>query len=213
MADAYRKTIGHLTGEEIRQLRKKKNWSQLKLAEAIGVGIASIKRWEGGVVQTTSMDNLLRYFLVQSNCCVEFTGNRDFSVGRTKLAFDQFESSLGHKLLVEDDKFLYGAKYMFYADMVAYRELGKSITGATYAALPLGPQLNNYRDLAPAIIEADTTHVEPLTDTEKQIIANVAKKFPGDKDAFHASHKESVWKGLSPGALIGYSSAFKLKAI
>lgn len=33
---------------------------------------------------------------------------------------------------------LYAAKYLWYADMVAFRDLGRSITGASYAALPMG---------------------------------------------------------------------------
>ena len=38
---------------------------------------------------------------------------------------------------------LYAAKFFWYADMLAFRDLGSSMTGAGSAALPLGPQLNN----------------------------------------------------------------------
>ena len=38
--------------------------------------------------------------------------------------------------------------------MVAFRNIGRSMTGATYAALPYGPQLNNYSDLIDEIKKA-----------------------------------------------------------
>ena len=58
-------------------------------------------------------------------------------------------------LLRPTDRLLYAAKYLWYANMVAFRETGQGImTGATYAALPYGPQLNNYADLVDLIREA-----------------------------------------------------------
>ena len=50
-----------------------------------------------------------------------------------------FEQKLGRVLLKKTDRMLYAAKYLWYADMVAYRDLGAGMTGAGYAALPLGP--------------------------------------------------------------------------
>ena len=67
----------------------------------------------------------------------------------------EFESVLGKHILRKNDKMLFAAKYLWYADMVAHRETGESLTGSTYAALPYGPQLNNYKDLIQDIIEAD----------------------------------------------------------
>jgi len=108
---------------------------------------------------------------------------------------------------------LYAAKYMWYIDMAAYRETGQSVTGAPYAALPMGPQLNNYRDLVYAIIKADDRHAEPLTAEEKAIIERVANAFPTQKKVFDASHREIVWKEKSIGHTIPYSDTFRLTEI
>ncbi len=49
IADAYREKVGLLTGREIKSLRKGKDLTQQQLADAMKVGIASIKRWETGM--------------------------------------------------------------------------------------------------------------------------------------------------------------------
>jgi putative zinc finger/helix-turn-helix YgiT family protein len=84
MADAYRLATGLLSGAEIRQLRKRKNLSQQALADELEVGIASIKRWETGVIQSKAMDHLLRT-LLEELPCNEHTGHRDFSIPRIRL--------------------------------------------------------------------------------------------------------------------------------
>ena len=105
---------------------------------------------------------------------------------------------------------LYAAKYMWYIDMEAYRQTGQGVTGATYAALPMGPQLNNYKDLVEEIIKANEKQAEPLTEEEKHIIEKVAFAFPNTKIIYSASHRETVWKKKSPGHFIPYSDAFRL---
>lgn len=53
--------LGRLTPTEIRDLRARHGFSQAKLAEVTGIGIASIKRWEAGtVIQNASLDARLR---------------------------------------------------------------------------------------------------------------------------------------------------------
>jgi hypothetical protein len=104
------------------------------------------------------------------------SGNRELSLSRIKLVATHFESFLKFKLLVRDDKFLFVAKYLWYADMLAFRSLGRSMTGATYAALPYGPQLNNYRDLVDDI-KNSTDESEALSEEELRIVRQIAEKF------------------------------------
>ena len=59
-ADAYRARHGLLTSEEIRTRRKALGMSQAKFAEHLGVGVASVKRWEMGKIQDRSSDRLIR---------------------------------------------------------------------------------------------------------------------------------------------------------
>lgn len=209
LADSYRQAVGLLGSEEIRGLRQDKGLSQQTLADALDVGIASIKRWESGVIQSKSMDTLLRSFLLD-HACNEHTGNREFSIPGIRLVLDAFSERLQRPLLKKDDRMLYAAKYLWYADMVAFRDLGHSITGASYAALPMGPQLNNYRDLVDEIFKADVSSVPPLTPDEAAIVAAVAGTFPRNKQIYNASHREPIWLQCNTGAIIPYSRAAEL---
>lgn len=209
MADAYRRATGLLSSEDIRRLRQEKGLSQQALADALEVGIASIKRWETGTIQSKSMDTLLRT-LLEERPCDAHTGHREFSIARIRLVLDTFAKYLGRPLLKKDDRMLYAAKYLWYADMAAFRDLCRSMTGATYAALPMGPQLNNYRDLVDEILKAAPRSASPLTAEEEEIIAAVARAFPTNKAVFDASHREPVWQSCSTGVIIPYTEAVRL---
>ena len=213
IADAYRKAVNLLTGEEIVQKRKRFNLTQESLAKRMNVGIASIKRWEGGTVQSKSMDHALRIALGGQSAGDSCTGNRTFSIPRIKLVVKEFESVLGKNILKKNDKMLFAAKYLWYADMVAHREIGESLTGSTYAALPYGPQLNNYKDLIEDIIKADESKTEPLNSEEKRIITRIALKFPKERMVYEAAHKEKIWKKQPNGAIIPYTDSAELTAL
>lgn len=216
IADAYRKAVNLLTGDEIVKGRKRLRWSQEQLARAANVGIASVKRWETGQIQTKPMDNILRRVLSGNNAvCDLYTGNRALSLSRIKMVLNRFGDLLGREMIKEDpnDKLLYEAKYLWYADMVAYRESGQSITGATYARLPQGPQLNNYKDLISMIKKSDETEADPLTDHELRIISRVAAVFPGKQKIYRAAHKEKAYTARKDGELIPYTDAESIKAL
>lgn len=214
IADAYREATGLLTGEEIKRKRTELGWTQRELARKAGIGIASIKRWENGIIQTKSMDQALKSAFRGARVGNPYTGNRAaISIPRIKLVMKSLEKELGCEFLVDGDKLLYDAKHLWYVDMLTYNDLGKSITGATYAALPYGPQLNNYNDLISLIREADEGEAEPLSEEEKRIIARVAAAFPSKKSAYDAAHHERVWEKRPTGALIPYTDASELTEI
>jgi DNA-binding transcriptional regulator YiaG len=213
IADAYRKSVGLLTGKEIVEGRKKMDITQAILAERMNVGIASIKRWERSSIQSKSMDHALRIALGGQSVGDSCTGNRTFSIPRIKLVVKEFESALGKHILKKNDKMLFAVKYLWYADMVAHRETGESMTGATYAKLPYGPQLNNYKDLIEDIMKADETKAEPLSPEEKRIITRIALKFPEERMAYDAAHKEKIWKKQPNGAIIPYTDSAELIGI
>ena len=95
IADAYRTKTGLLTGQEIRSLREARGLTQRQLAEVMNIGIASIKRWETGMIQTKSMDHALRRHLQRGIRSDNYTGNREISLPRIKLAAKAFERILG----------------------------------------------------------------------------------------------------------------------
>ena len=97
--------------------------------------------------------------------------------------------------------------------MIAFILLGRSITGATYTALPHGPQLNNYKELIDDIRDANENEADPLIADEKQIITRIAVTFPTKRDVYNASHREKIWKEKEIGSIIPYSDASRLTEI
>ncbi len=60
VADSYRGQHGLLTSDEIRNRRARLHMSQAEFARYLGVGVASLKRWEMGKVQDVSSDELIK---------------------------------------------------------------------------------------------------------------------------------------------------------
>jgi HTH-type transcriptional regulator/antitoxin MqsA len=60
VSDAYRKAHDLLTGAEIRAARDRLGMSQRDFSDYLGVGNASVQRWEAGQVQDKAMDGLIR---------------------------------------------------------------------------------------------------------------------------------------------------------
>jgi hypothetical protein len=73
------------------------------------------------------------------------------------------------------------------------------IGGPGIAALPLGPQLNNYRELIEDIMKEDPSTAEPLTPEEKRILVRIAMKFPQERMVYNAVHRERARKGKAKG--------------
>lgn len=213
IADAYRFRMGLLTGNEIKSLRVSRGLNQQQLADSMNVGVASIKRWETGLIQSKAMDHALRIRFQGEIGPDNYSGNRELSLPRIKLVARRFEKLIGKRLLKANDRFLFLAKYLWYADMLAFRKLGRGLTGATYAAITYGPQLNNYKDLVKPIKASDETEAEPLSTEELRIIQQVAEKFPEKESVYKAAHREKVWQKTATGALIPYSSAHELSEI
>lgn len=60
ISDAYREQHGLLTSAELKRIRKRLRMNQKEFAEYLGVGIASVKRWEAGLIQDAAMNELVR---------------------------------------------------------------------------------------------------------------------------------------------------------
>lgn len=60
VSDAYRRKVGLLTMGEIESLRHNLSMSLPEFASHVGVGIATLKRWRRGEVQTEALDRLVR---------------------------------------------------------------------------------------------------------------------------------------------------------
>ena len=60
LADKYRAAHGLLTSDEIRARRRRLGMSQAKFAQYVGVGLASIKRWEMGRIQDKHHNEIIK---------------------------------------------------------------------------------------------------------------------------------------------------------
>ena len=82
IAEAYRERHGLLTSKELKTIRKRLSMSQRDFAAFLGVGIASVKRWEAVLIQDEAMDKLIRL-------------RTDPQTARTNV--EQLERRLGHR--------------------------------------------------------------------------------------------------------------------
>ncbi len=94
ISDAYRKKVGLLTSEEIQKGRRDLGLTQKTLARKINVGIASIKRWEGGLIQSKSMNTALKSALRGRGVGNNYSGNRALSIPRIKLVIKEGASGI-----------------------------------------------------------------------------------------------------------------------
>ena len=60
VSDAYRRKVGLLTIDEIESLRRDLNMTLPEFASYVSVGIATLKRWRRGEIQTEALDRLVR---------------------------------------------------------------------------------------------------------------------------------------------------------
>lgn len=58
--DVYKKEHGLLLTKDIIDIRKKRGWSQEKMAKFLDIGLKDICRYENGAVQTKAIDNMIR---------------------------------------------------------------------------------------------------------------------------------------------------------
>ncbi len=146
----------------------------------------------------------------RSRTCCHLTPARQDQQHLLRVAGERADERLDLSLRLEP---VHAAKYLWYADMLAFRSLGRSMTGATYAALPYGPQLNNYRDLVDAIKESNESAAEPLSRAEIGVLDHLVGKFPREQMIYDAAHRETVWSETPTGAVIPYSRAFELTEV
>ena len=60
VSDAYRRKVGLLTMDEIDRLRRNLKMTWPEFASYVFVGIATLKRWKRGEIQTRALDRLIR---------------------------------------------------------------------------------------------------------------------------------------------------------
>lgn len=126
-------------------------------------------------------------------------------------------------------------KLLFYADFVAYRQIGKGITGLAYKAIQHGPVpvrwdriYSFYDEINQEIVQfsdgrAGTKLVSKLSpdmtefdEDELKVLEFVCERFKSETPTqiSETSHQEEAWKrNVDSDQLINYEMAFTLKAI
>lgn len=231
-ADKYRENHGLLTSDKIVAIRKAMEMSQRQFSEYLGVGEASIKRWETYYVQEVAMDEHIRlkcdkHFAEQNAFDVaiatqstdEFTGNREFS-------WERFSNAV--LALIETCKSpLYINKALFYLDFLHFKNYAVGITGCDYAKLEYGPCPDNYKLLfrkmiseelikesrGHALIAQQKPNLDIFDDNEKETLKKIVKLTKKDQGQylFEISHTEDAYTKSSMWCPISYKYSKKLK--
>ncbi len=125
-------------------------------------------------------------------------------------------------------------KLLFYADFLHFKNFGRAISGAKYAALPMGPVPDNYAPIFGLIersgyiltelideyegfVAKEKFNKELFSGNELETLRNVLDAFQYKKtnEIVHLSHQEKAWiENEKEKKLISYQDyAFELKAI
>lgn len=231
-ADQYRENHDLLNSKDIVALRKKLDMSQRLFADYLGVGEASIKRWETYFAQVSAMDEHIRLkcdkdfaqknafeVAIATQVADEFSGNREFS-------WDRFTNAV--LALIESCKSpLYINKALFYLDFLHFKNHKISITGSNYAKLEYGPCPDEYKILFKKMLEdglikeskghellaIQKVNLDIFDDNEKETLNEIIKltKKDSGKRLYNLSHEEDAYTKSSMWSVVSYAYAKKLK--
>ncbi len=231
-ADKYRDDHGLLNSQKIIAIRKNMEMSQRQFAQYLGVGDASIKRWETYFAQEAAMDEHIRL-----KCDKEFAQKNAFDVSVATQTVDQFSGNREFSwerfsnvvlALIESCKSpLYINKALFYLDFLHFKKNGIGITGSRYAKLEYGPCPDDYKILFKKIVEEGLIHeskghelianvkvnFDIFDDSEKETLNKIIKltKKDSGKRLYNLSHEEEAYTKSSMWSVVSYSYAKKLK--
>jgi len=246
--DAYRSKHGLITTYEIQKIREEFGLNQRDFARLIGLGEITVARYESGFIpskanslrirQLNNLDQLKSYYKETKAALSER------AVEKIEHYIQTFVSIENGNQVYENERFfavtakfvemanrenipMYVTKlnkYMFYGDFLAFKRLGKSLTGSRYVRLSFGPVPNRYDykyDMNPYI----KTEVEDesilyyrtedaiddafLTQAERAIMEEVFSRLHAmrSSEISEMSHQEDAWVKTSPGDYVSYAHA------
>ncbi len=232
-SDAYRKKYHLLTSNEIVNFRKKMNMTQDQFANYLGVGVASLKRWENGAIQEKANDELIRLKCSKEKLTEQLYDLESLSINDIYRGNKQFDFNIFANVVV----FLLGTapsplfyfKVLFYVDFLSFKRNGIGITGLTYSALPYGPCPSYYNKLNSDLINQKWVEEKGkhnlvakkkfdsslFTKTELLVLKEIKKLLDtkGSRYFYDGSHEESAWKNTYGNELISYELAKGLKLV
>ena len=232
LSETYRKKHDLLTSEEIIEYRGRLNKTQEEFADYLGVGVASLKRWELGKIQDPSSDKLMRLcsdpdfaernaveILYNQHGSNNFHGNKNFDPEKfKKVVLNCIEK-------IHNFSPLFLNKALFHIDFLHYKHFQVSVTGCSYACLDYGPCPDQYQSLFKKLLDEGviqrkgqhsfkteiTCDPSGFSNTEKKVMNYVIGLFKQDSENYYQmSHKEEGWEKTPYVTLIDYKYASKL---
>lgn len=245
--------------------------TQLQFAALVGMGVATINRYENGADPTPAHAQLLSGLMEDANTLLRMLADKEEVLGRpthmrlTKIAegrlaysallrVEQHQRSIASPEYTGKREFDLERlvqmilcfthlgewktklnKLLFYSDFLAFKELGRSISGTRYVRGSYGPIPDQFQQLFAALMESEilTAREEFLPDdrpVEKLVAKRVFDRtkfskseleilefvynFFKNKTAKHAvglSHEESAYIEAGEGESLSYSFASSLK--
>lgn len=149
-ADTYRENNNLYTSQQILQFRETLGLSQQLFAEYLGVGQASVKRWETYYVQDVSQNQLIQLKCDLEQAKLNFLflkykknkPNIDF--GYTPFSPNCFKEIYNFYKNNIDNSQINLPFFFFYCDFLYFKKTEKSICGLNYIALRSGPEPKCY---------------------------------------------------------------------
>ena len=164
-----------------------------------------------------------------------FASERGSDNGYGQISLDRLRNILLYVIEKCDEVFCTKMnKLLFYIDFMAYRQLGRSITGLTYRALDYGPVperwsriYSNFDEIIQeprqiwdkegiALLAISDADMSGFTQEELQIMDSVCARFASmsSSEISAQSHKEAAWLECHAAhERIPYDYAFELKAV
>lgn len=232
-ADKYRESNGLLTSAQIVNYRETLGMSQTAFARYLCVGEASVKRWETYYIQDASQNDHIRLKCDAAYAELNFLDvhwkldQPDIFSGHIKFNFQAFKQVAIYLVKETKASIMYLNKIHFYVDFFHFLKTGKSVTGARYVPLKLGPCPNDYRAIYASLVNGKflkkkpnccyETLVDPdlslFDDQERETLEYLHKlcqKY-GVKELFELSHEERGYKETDESDLISYAYAKDLQ--
>lgn len=187
--ELYKREEKLLTAEQIRKYREDLGMSQVEFATYLGVGVASIKRWETCFVQEKSQDELIRI-----KCDPAFAQNTALEVGWAHEhpdiynGYRKFDLKICQNVMAKIIEVaaspLFFFKAIFYIDFLHFKKYGNGITGMQYSCLQYGPIPKDYDHLIRYLLDKGIF--------EKNGKHDLVSKIEFDKKLFSTDELETI---------------------
>lgn len=216
-ADRYREMNGLLTSKEIYSYREKLGFSQIAFARFLGVGEASIKRWETYYIQDESQDDHIRIkcdqLYSESNSFYLRCKYGDINIysGLTAFSANLIRQVSERLQELNPECLVHLGKLYFYTDFLHFKRHNRCITGMRYTPVKSGPAPDHYDQLV-QFVQCKQFHFPKsanFDDQQKKTMEDIVHLFFQDEGQMicNLSAKEKGFLETNESKFISYKYA------